>query len=59
MSKEIKFKGLNPDNVFKVKGVEYSKIKRYVVRGVPHNAVRLKDNVCGFFKDSQVVEVEK
>ncbi len=55
--KEMKFKELKPDNVFGVNGEDYSKIKRYVVRGVSHNAVRLKDNVCGFFKDSQIVEV--
>jgi len=53
------FKELKPDNVFKVNGTEYAKTKRCVRRGIPYNAIRLEDYLCGFFKDSQVVEVGK
>ena len=52
----IKFKELQPDNTFTHNGTKYAKIKRYVVKGIPHNAIRLEDNVCGFFKDSTSVE---
>ena len=53
------FKELVPDNTFILNGVKYAKIKRYVIQGVPHNAIRLADNVCGFLKDSLIVEVEE
>jgi hypothetical protein len=52
------FKELVPDNTFTLNGTKYAKIKRYIVKGVPHNAIRLEDNVCGFLKDSLIVEVE-
>ena len=55
----MKFKDLVPDNTFVLNGVKYAKIKRYVIQGVPHNAIRLSDNICGFLKDSLVVEVER
>ena len=53
------FKELVPDNTFMLNGVKYAKIKRYVIQGVPHNAIRLADNVCGFLEDSLIVEVEE
>jgi len=55
--KEMTFKELKPDNVFKVSDTEYAKTKRCVRRGIPYNAIRLEDYLCGFFRDSQVVEV--
>ena len=53
------FKELVPDNTFMLNGVKYAKTKRRVIRGIPYNAIRLADNVCGFLKDSLIVEVEE